>query len=162
MCWQTTGHWPGAAAVDEAAIWLCLFEISGVLNGFVHTRNSNFNVTIKSKEANQKGLQAISKEDSRDGEGQKRGRMHTNKPHLYMPVRGRRQRQLGWAKDSEDVEQEFSKGIVPSKLTIQEHVAKGSIVKSLTQQGHPGNIEDTTFIILCNTFRSYVWICRLN
>ena len=60
------------------------------------------------------------------------------------------------------VEKEFGEGMAPSERTIQEHVANGSVGKSPVRRGRPGNIEGSTFLMLCNAFETYVRIRQLN
>ena len=52
--------------------------------------------------------------------------------------------------------------MAPNARTIQEHVAKGSVGELPIRQGNPGGIEESTFLIMCNAFESYVRICQVN
>ena len=60
------------------------------------------------------------------------------------------------------VESEYGKGNAPSVRTIQEHVARGSVGESPVRRGNPGKIAETTFLMLCNAFESYIRISQLN
>ena len=48
--------------------------------------------------------------------------------------------------------QEFNKGTSPSEHKIHRHVEKGSVDKASVRQDHPGNTEESNFIILYITF----------
>jgi len=60
------------------------------------------------------------------------------------------------------VEKEFGEGMAPSERTIQEHVAKGSVGESPVRRGRPGDIESSTFLMLCVAFESYIRIRQIN
>ena len=60
------------------------------------------------------------------------------------------------------VELEFGKDKAPSVRTIQQHVAEGKIGESPVQMGQPSKIAESTFLMFCNAFESYVMICQLN
>ena len=52
--------------------------------------------------------------------------------------------------------------MAPSRRMIQEHITKGRVGELPTLRGNPGIIEDSTFLVLCNTFESYVRTFQLN
>ena len=126
----------------------------------------------KAKKPTRRTSEQLSKESAEAGRvKRKRKNAHKRATTLYArerekTERARTDKKLKRGKSAVEVqrvvEQEFGKGMAPSARTIQEHVAKGSIGESPVRRGHPGHIEESTFLILCNAFESYVRICQLN
>jgi hypothetical protein len=126
----------------------------------------------KGKKPTRRSSAQISKENAAAATvKRKRKNAHKRATNLYAKEmekteRARTDKKLKRGKSAVEVqrvvEQEFGKGMAPSARTIQEHVAKGSIGESPVRRGHPGHIEESTFLILCNAFESYLRICQLN